>query len=99
MFAPTALAAGPFCFLELNQKAVNQTFAPGAVSEGKTTSKTVLLDTPSKVQADSVVGATGPTKLKIDAPSTPAGFPRRVASSVPCRRSLTVFPFVETMSI
>ena len=45
MLAPTGLAAGPLCLRLLNQNAVNQTFAPGAVPAGKVTSISVLLAT------------------------------------------------------
>src|ERR1041384_2899119 len=98
-FVPTAVAAGPFCLRSLNQKPVNQTFDPGATVSGNTMLTTVLLVTPSKLQSPSLVGAEGPTNVKILAPLTPSGFPRFVDSPAACRRIFTVFSTVETMSI
>src|SRR5262245_56467790 len=99
MLIPTGLAAGPFSLRTLNQNAVNHTFAPGAVPAGNTMSTLVLLVTPSNVHSDSSVGAAAPMKLNTLAPSTPAGLPRRVGLVSSCRRSLTVFPVVETTSM
>src|SRR5262249_47299777 len=82
-----------------NQNAVNQTFAPGAVPLGKTMSIVVFAATPSNFHSASSVGGVAPTKLKTDAPFTPSGLPRFFESPAACRRSLTVFPLTERMSI
>src|SRR4051812_30809937 len=93
------VAAGPRCFLSLNQKAVNQTLAPAAVPAGKATSNEVRVILPSNFQPDSSSGALAPTKLKMAAPSTPAGLPRRVGLAGSCRRRRTVLPLAEMMSM
>src|SRR5260221_7519691 len=53
---------------------------------------------PWNVQSDSSVGATAPTKLKMAAPSTPGGRPRRVGLATSRRRRRAVVPMVEIIS-
>src|SRR2546421_12845587 len=95
IFVPTGVAAGPACLRLLNQRAVNQTRAPGAVSGGKTTWTPVLPVCAWKVHSDSSLGGVPPTKEKTFTPSTPAGLPRRGGPAW-CRRSAAAVAGVAT---
>src|SRR5437868_3235988 len=53
---------GPLCLRGLNQKAANQTVAPGGSVLGKCTSMVVRPVLPLKVQAAISVGAVGPLR-------------------------------------
>jgi hypothetical protein len=64
MLVPTPALAEPLCLRWLDQKAVNHTFAPGAVVPGNVTSTTVRDVFPSNFQPPSSLGATAPTKPK-----------------------------------
>ena len=77
MIAQMGADIGPLWVRGLNQAAVSQTFSPGATVAGKTTSAFVRVVIPSNRRAARSLGASGPTKLKIAAPWTPAGLPRR----------------------
>src|SRR5262245_41079310 len=67
IFVPTGVVVGPACLRSLNQKAVNQTFAPGVISDGKATSTRVREVLPSNFQPPTSAGGLAPTKEKSEA--------------------------------
>src|SRR5258706_14660122 len=94
----TGAHAGPLCLRPLNQNAVIHTFAPAGNVLGKGTNPLVFPVFPSNCQAPMSAGGVAPTKVKIDAPGTPGGLPRRVPDVVSCSLIFTVHPLTEMIS-
>src|SRR5689334_1721760 len=97
-FTHTGRHAGPLSLRPLNQNAVNQTIAPGAVSMGKFTSNVVRPVFPSNFQSLSSAGGVAPTWLNKAAPMHPTGRPRRPAVEASISFTTAVRPLTDLIA-
>src|SRR5205823_2188080 len=98
MYVPIGSHAGPFWSRKFRHSAVIHTCDPAATVGANSRSKLVRVVPPWKSQSFRSAGGVAPTCVKIYAPATPSGLPRR--SELTLRSfSFTVRPPTEATSI